>query len=396
MAAPMGQHSPATTTAFTHALAGQQLSFVPDGPGRLAALLALIDGAKHRLRIIVYMFEADAAGTLVRDAMVRAARRGVAVSLILDSFGSGDTADGFFAPLVAAGGRYRWFSARWTPRYLIRNHLKLYIADDDVVMFGGFNVADSYFAPLDQPEAWHDLGVIIAGTEAGVLAARFDQLDAWLGTPRASWRGLIRVLHSWDRGGGPLCWLAGGPSSRLSPWARAVKQDLERGRQLTMIMAYFAPGQSLLRRISRLGRQGEARLILPAKSDNGATIGAARALYGYLLKRGVRIAEYQRARLHLKLLVIDDITYVGSANFDMRSLFINLELMLRIEDAGLADMVRAFVAAHQPESAEITIAEHRRRAGWFTRLRWALAWFLVSAVDFGVTRRLNLGIDRGD
>ncbi len=175
-----------------------------------------------------------------------------------------------------------------------------------------------------------------------------------------------------------------------------VIRDLDQGQRLALIMAYFAPGQAMLRRIARIGRRGDAQLVLPAKSDNGATIGAARALYGYLLKRGVRISEYQRARLHLKIMVIDDVTYVGSANFDMRSLFINLELMLRVEDAGLAEKVRAFIAAHAAESQDITLTEHRRRAGWFTRLRWGLAWFLVSAVDFGVTRRLNLGIERGD
>lgn len=385
-----------TTTGFSHAIGDQMLEFIPGGPERLEALLRLIDGARHRLRIIVYMFEADHAGTAVRDALTRAARRGVDVALILDSFGSADTADGFFNPLVAAGGRYRWFGARWTPRYLIRNHLKLYIADDDVALFGGFNVADAYFAPLDAAEAWHDLGVAITGSEVAQLAARFDQLDGWLSAPRTSWRGLVRVLRAWDRSGGPLCWLAGGPSTRLSPWARAVTRDLERGGRLAMIMAYFSPGQSMLRRIGKLGRRGEARLILPAKSDNGATIGAARALYGFLLKRQVQVAEYTRARLHLKLLVIDDVTYVGSANFDLRSLFINLELMLRVEDAALADKVRGFIALHDAESEQLTLASHRARAGWFTRLRWGVAYFLVSIVDFGVTRRLNLGINRGD
>ncbi len=205
-----------TTTGFSHAVAGQQLTFLPGGPDRLAALITLIGRAERKLRIIVYMFEADGAGVAIRNALTAAATRGVDVSLILDSFGSGDTADGFFAPLVAAGGRYRWFSARWTPRYLIRNHLKLYIADEELAMFGGFNVADSYFAPLDEAEAWHDLGVSIEGSEVATLAARFDQLDHWLNVPRPSWRGLMRVLRTWKQGDGPLCWLAGGPSSAIS------------------------------------------------------------------------------------------------------------------------------------------------------------------------------------
>lgn len=384
------------TRGFEHVVAGQQLRFIPGGPDRLAALLALIASAQKRLRIIVYMFEADHSGTLVRDALATAAARGVAVTLILDSFGSGDTADGFFAPLVRAGGHYRWFSARWTPRYLIRNHLKLYIADDDVAMFGGFNISDEYFAAAGTPRAWHDLGVVITGSEAAVLGSHFDALDAWSTALRPSWAGLARVVRDWAPGTGRLRWLPGGPSSRLSAWARAVKRDLDRATRLDMIMAYFSPSQSLLRRIGQIGRRGHARLVLAGKSDNGATIGAARALYGFLLKRDVEIAEYQPDRLHLKLLVVDDIIYIGSANFDMRSLFVNLELMLRVEDAALADKVRAFIAAHARLSTTITTESHQRSATWLARIRWALAWFVVSAVDYGVSRRLNLGLERGD
>jgi cardiolipin synthase A/B len=389
----------AVIRSFSADVAGHALTFLPGGPDRLAALLALIDGAQRRLRIMVYMFEADAAGTMVRDAMIRAARRGVDVSLIIDSFGSANTTDDFFAPLVDVGGHYSWFSARWTPRYLIRNHMKLYIADEQTAMFGGFNISSDYFAAPGAPEGWHDLGVRISGQDVAMLASRFDQLQSWVANKRASWAGLVRVLRTWDQGTGPMSWLIGGPTSRLSPWARAVKRDLSTASDLSMIMAYFSPGQSLLRRIGKIarpGRNGRARLILPAKSDNGATIGAARALYAFLLKRGVEIAEYQPDRLHLKLMVIDDIVYVGSANFDMRSLFINLELMLRVEDAALAAQVRQFIAAHEPLSVDFTVESHRRRATLWTRFKWAVAWFVVAAVDFSVARRLNLGIDRGD
>jgi cardiolipin synthase A/B len=385
----------AVTAPFSCAVSGHSFRFLPGGPDRLAALIALIDGARHHVRIIVYMFEADRCGTIIRDALVDAAQRGVTVSLIIDSFGSGDTAEGFFTPLIIAGGRMQWFGTRWTPRYLIRNHMKLYIADDDVALFGGFNVSDDYFAEAGDAQGWHDLGVEVHGPDVATLAARFDQLDQWLVDPRTSWAGLVRILRNWQAGTGTIRWLAGGPTSRLSPWARSVIRDLDHARELDLIMAYFSPGQAILRRIARIARgNGWARLILPAKSDNGATIGAARALYGYLLKRRVSIAEYRPQRLHMKTLVIDDVTYIGSANFDMRSLFINLELMVRIDDAALARRMRQFVNDHAAFAVPYTLGSWRKRGGWFTRLRWVAAWFAVSAVDFGVTRRLNLGLDQ--
>ena len=111
-------------------------------------------------------------------------------------------------------------------------------------------------------------------------------------------------------------------------------------KRLDIIAAYFAPGPMLLRRSANVARRGRVRLVTAAKSDNNATIAAARFTYWTLLKRGVRIFEYQPTKLHTKLFVIDGAVHIGSANFDMRSLFLNLEMMLRVEDAAFAAAMR--------------------------------------------------------
>jgi cardiolipin synthase len=115
-----------------------------------------------------------------------------------------------------------------------------------------------------------------------------------------------------------------------------------------------------------------------------------------LLRRRAEIWEYQPCRLHMKLIVIDDIVYIGTANFDIRSLFLNVEVMLRIADRGFADQMRGFIARMQPECEMITRASHKARAGWLTRLRWALAWFVVGIFDYSVSRKLNFGLAEPD
>src|SRR3546814_16087942 len=94
----------------------------------------------------------------------------------------------------------------------------------------------------------------------------------------------------------------------------------------------------------------------------------------------------------MKLIVIDDIVYIGSANFDMRSLFINLELMLRIEDAGFAAQMREFVTRETANCQEITSALHRERTGVLARFLGRLSYFLVGALDYTVPRPLHLPI----
>src|SRR3546814_17821120 len=88
---------------------------------------------------------------------------------------------------------------------------------------------------------------------------------------------------------------------------------------------------------------------------NPATIGASRLLYGYLLRKSAEVWEYRPCRLHMKLIVIDDVVYIGSANFDVRSLFVNVELMVRIADAGFAEKMRNFLGQLRPDCEVINI-----------------------------------------
>ena len=380
---------------FSVTAQGHELTFHPGGGDRLAALLAMIAGAQTSLDICFYIFAEDKCGVAVRDALVAAAGRGVAVRLMIDGFGSNQTATAFFDPLCAAGGQFCCFSARPSVRYLVRNHQKMVIVDAATgaaaAMIGGFNVEHDYFTPPAE-NGWNDLGVVLSGPAVAQLAQWFDRLHAWTADPKAQWRAMRRLVREWDPGTGPVQWLMGGPTRGLSPWARRVSEDLRAGTKLDMIMAYFSPALRLLGRIGRIARAGETRLLLAAKSDNGATIGASRLLYGKLLKRGAKIWEFSPCKLHTKLIVLDDAVYLGSANFDMRSLYINLELMLRIEDKALAERMREFVGQHLVASLEVTGPLHRSRRTLLNRIRWTRSWFLVTVVDYTVLRRLNLGL----
>jgi cardiolipin synthase len=200
---------------------------------------------------------------------------------------------------------------------------------------------------------------------------------------------LRRKIAEFSEWRGPLQWKFTGPLSLRNSWWRTIGKDIRRGRRLDMIFAYFAPPAAMLRRIGRLGRRGRARIITAAKSDNNATIAAARNSYSRLLRRHVEMYEYQPAKLHTKLAIVDDVVHIGSSNFDYRSLYINMEIMLRIKDAGFADAMRAYVDREIADSKRITPELHRRRSNPWRRLKWALSHYLVNIMDYTVTRRLN-------
>ena len=375
---------------FTVEARGQRLTFYPAGPDRLECLMALIEGARESLKVAFYIFAPDASGTRVRDALIAACKRGVAVSLLVDDFGAMANA-AFFAGLVEAGGQYVCFHPRWGARYLIRNHQKMVVADGRVAMLGGFNIEDSYFAAPGEG-GWTDLGFTVEGSLVDRVAAWFDELEAWANDPKARFRGIRRRVRCWDAGEEPVQLLIGGPTKGLSSWARWVSKDLCEGDRLDMVMAYFSPARRLRKRIAQIAGKGHTRLVMAGHSDNPATVGASRALYGKLLAAGARIWEFQPSKLHTKLIVLDDTVYMGSANFDMRSLYLNLEIVVAIEDKALAERMRGFVAAHLPASLEVTEEVYREWATPWNRFRWRASWFLVSVVDYTVSRRLNLGL----
>jgi len=372
-------------------VAGNRLTLLADGPARLEALIGLIARARESLRVLYYIFQDDASGQRVRDALIGARRRGVKVELLVDGFGS-DAADSFFQPLIDSECGFCRFEPRFGRRYLLRNHQKLVLADDKSVLIGGFNVEDDYFGTLESG-AWRDLGLQVDGPAVRCLGPYFDDLFDWVKTKNARTRDLRRMLNKHSEESGPLRWLFGGPTRRLSPWAKSVRTDMLKAKSLDMIAAYFSPSRSMLRRIYGVGGRGKARIITAAKSDNNTTVGAARHTYWRLLRRGVEVYEYQPSKLHSKLIIVDNVVHIGSANFDMRSLYLNLEMMLRVEDEGFAAAMREFMEGEIADSRRITLEEHRLQRSWFNRFKWSLAHFFVTTMDYNVTRRLNFGLD---
>ena len=133
-----------------------------------------------------------------------------------------------------------------------------------------------------------------------------------------------------------------------------------------------------------------------AKSDNHATIAAARFTYDRLLKRGVEMFEYVPTKLHTKLVVLDDVVHIGSSNLDIRSLYLNMELMLRVDDGEFAQMMRTYF---EGELAELRCrstprVQKRRSTPVQPDPLGAQSFFLVTTLDYGVTAKLNFGTSK--
>lgn len=369
-------------------VAGNRLDVLESGTERLEALLDMIQGARSSLRLVFYIFADDEAGRAVRDALAQAAHRGVVVRLLLDGYGTSAVAPDFFQPIADEGGAFCLFEPSYGRRYLIRNHQKLVIADERVAIIGGANIETVYLSD-EGDKYWRDLWLRIEGPAAIPASRYFDSLFLWTLTKGAKLRTLRRIVSRYSQSVGALQWKFSGPLSRKNRLPAALARELTTAREIDLIAAYFSPPWSFLRRLGRVSRRGTARVITAARSDNNATIAAARHTYSRLLRRGVQMYEYQAAKLHTKLAIVDNVVHVGSANLDFRSLFINLEVVLRVDDAAFATLMRSYFEREIHKSEHITMELHRRRANLWRRIKWTISYWLVTSMDYTVTRRLN-------
>ncbi|HMO64524.1 MAG TPA: phosphatidylserine/phosphatidylglycerophosphate/cardiolipin synthase family protein [Verrucomicrobiota bacterium] len=352
-------------------------AWLPTGAAGLRAMLAALGGARRSAGVEGYIIGDDATGRAFRDALAAAAARGVRTRLLVDAWGSLELPDSFWAPARAAGVEVRWVNPLSLRRGLHRDHRKLVVVDDEVALLGGFNFAASYDGDGVRT-GWRDLGLELRGPAVAELGRAFH---AQFGLASYQHRRLARFRRHFHPQrhvlpGATLYLLS--PGRGRNPLQADLVADLGAAREIQLVTAYLLPPRPLRRALTGAARRGaRVRLILPGRSDVPFARLAARALYARLMRAGLEVYEYEPAVLHSKLYVTDRAAYAGSANLDIRSLNINYELAVRLDDPRAIAGARELFADHLARSRRIDPATWGAR-GAGEKLRERLAhWFLA-------------------
>jgi len=323
---------------------GNRITLLENGEEYFPAVFGAIDAARREVLIETFILFDDKVGRELRDVMLRAARRGVKVDLLIDGFGSPDLGPDFVDELIEAGVRLRVFAPgnRWFGfriNLLRRMHRKLVVVDGEIAFVGGINYSADHLADFG-PEAKQDYAVEVRGP----LVADIHRF--------------VRSVARGERGERR----ASPPSAPPAPAGNAQalfvtrdnhrhRADIERHyrlairaarREVLIANAYFFPGWRLLQELRRAARRGvRVRLVLQGEPDMPIVKTAAGLLYEHLLRAGVEIHEYCERPLHGKVAQVDDIwATVGSSNLDPLSLALNLEANVIVRDAEFARVLR--------------------------------------------------------
>jgi len=350
-------------------------------------MLAAMDEATRSICLEVYIYTGGALGKQFLEALVRAAKRGVVVRVMVDALGSMSLPATFWTPLKAAGGEVRQFNPLALHRLGIRDHRKLLVCDSRVGYVGGFNIADEYDGD-GISSGWCDLGLRLEGPIAKELEGSFEELFAKADFLHKRFMRLRRSSAKRAVFAANEQLLLSGPGRGHSPIKRSLTKDLAAAKDVKIIMAYFLPTWRIRRDLARVVRRGgTVELILPCKTDVMVSQLAAQSLYRRILRVGMSIFEYEPQILHAKLIIIDDFVYVGSANLDQRSLQINYELMIRFQDRAFADQARAVFEGMRRNCHQITKERWRGAQTLWRSIKQRWAYLLLVRIDPYIARR---------
>jgi cardiolipin synthase A/B len=402
--------------------AGHTVELLQGGQAFFPALIKAIDSSRHEVRLETYIFNCDASGKQVADALLRAGSRGVLVFLLVDGAGTPELPFELTRRLDAAGVQWRIFSKLgglgwFIPSRWRRLHRKLCVVDGRVAFCGGINVLDDYFDPnhgvLEAPR--FDFALRIEGPlvrealqamtqfwwrlKAAKDARQRDFPSAW-----AAFQSAVRTRPPDESGlyASSFDTVALADDDPVDPHlakaALLLRDNLRRRTQIEQAYrkaigearfeiiianAYFVPGARLRHALIHAAQRGvKVRLLLQGRYEYFMQYHAARPVFGALLEAGVHIHEYSRSFLHAKVAVIDGrwVT-VGSSNLDPLSLLLAREANVVVVDTVLAqDLKQRLELAMQLHGRRIdpkTYANRPRMQRFLDRLAFGLMRFML-------------------
>lgn len=349
--------------------AGNRARLAADSNAAIREMVEDIDAAKSTVHLCFYIWLADANGFRIKDALVRAAKRGVKVRVLADALGSrGFIRSAYWIEMQNAGidarialpiGGLFWTLIRG--RFDLRNHRKQLIVDNRIAWCGSQNLADPEFRVKPKYAPWVDLmtrweGPVVQDCQL-IFAAD------WESEHGDDITGLLLEEAEPDAVASPGITaqiVATGPNVRYAAMTACFTGLIHSARrELVVTTPYFVPDEQLLFALIDCARRGvDTVMILPKRNDSRIVAGASRSYYADLVDAGVKLYEYRPGLLHAKTMVVDgEVALIGSANLDRRSFELNFENNILLRDKTFAAEIRARQTDYLAASDRVTAEE---------------------------------------
>lgn len=315
-----------------------------NGDEYFTRLLADIAAAQKEITVEMYIFNEDALGFKVTKALQDAHERGVKVQVMVDGFGSFHFYGKLFGLFKGKGIKTKLYNplpfihpyfgnlslrnkvSVFFTRFLRlnqRNHRKIIIIDQHILYTGSFNITIEHTSRAPG-ETWKDAGVRVSGANVNLAVLNFKRL--W------SFRDYLKYRKSLRKNSAATDWKKSALKINSSIITRRMfyrdflKRIKEARSHIWLTTPYFIPKHRLIRELGKASDRGvDVQLLTTSKTDVELFRTLQFIYYPELLKRGVKVFQYQDTILHGKIYIVDDWVSVGSTNLNHRSLMHDLE-----------------------------------------------------------------------
>jgi cardiolipin synthase len=342
---------------------GNRASLAADSNDAIARMCADADAATETVHVCFYIWLDDHNGLRMKDALIRAAKRGVKVRALADALGSRlFVRSSHWRELRAAGvdtrealpvGNLLWTMIRG--RVDLRNHRKAMIVDNRVAWIGSQNAADPEFRIKPRFAPWVDIMSRWEG--AAARHAQFLFASDWMGEGGEDLSDLLRGPGPASEGGVIAQIVGTGPGLRFDAMPSLFDEIIHSARrELIVTTPYFVPDEVLLYALLNAARRGvRTVLILPERIDSRIVAATCRSYFADLILAGVELYLFRPGLLHSKTMVVDgSVGLIGSANLDRRSFELNFETNVLFADEAFAREVRARQDDYLRQSRRVT------------------------------------------
>ncbi len=395
------QASFSTDEFYSEETSGDRGTVLMDNEEALETRIRMIAGAQERIILSTFDIRSDEAGMQVLAALYDAAERGVEVQVLADGMRSLTNMEGnpyFYALSSHENVEIRIYNQinilkPWT--IMGRLHDKYIIVDEDLYLLGGRNTFN-YF--LGDTDGWRnfDWDVLVYYTDEGegsmaqledYFESVWDSEDCSVFHNRASLAGTgsvkraaedLKEVYADLQEAQPELFtdydyeantvetdkitLLSGDTNILSKEPKvyyAVCQLMENASEdVTIHTPYVICNDEMMEEFGVLtSLVPTVQLMTNSPANNSNPFGAAyyQADRLKVVEQGVTLLEYHGDySYHGKVIAIDDdLSLIGSFNFDMRSVYLDTELMLVVDSEDLNAMLREDMAYYEAQAATV-------------------------------------------
>ena len=314
--------------------ANNRVTYYSTGEEFFPAMMKALSEAEEFIFMEFFIIADGKEWDQTKEILIEKAKKGVEVRLVYDDMGCGGTIDADTPKQLAQFGiqcyKFHPFRPILSGMYNNRDHRKIVVVDHKYGFTGGCNLADEYSNRIVRFGYWKDTMIRIEGSGINNLISIFLQnFDLAKGEPTDAFKYLMYEYEQFDEegyvmpfGDGP-----GGIDDALIGEQNYVNLIKYAREKVYISTPYLIPTYTLIDTMRNAALRGvEINLILPGVPDKKLVYAVAKSHFKFLMDAGVNIYIYNPGFNHMKTALADDqLGFVGTINFDFRSLVHHFE-----------------------------------------------------------------------